>query len=95
MCESGNVATLQDLDMMDAANFSYDEACQYLAQLIDTALVLKEINIYGQSGERVVKVLLEYAIVADPADDKVVPKQGSIKVVDRRDESKVICERVT
>ena len=40
-------------------------------------------------------MLLDYAIVADPADDKVVPKQGSIKVVDRRDESKVICERAT
>ena len=30
-------------------------------------------------------VLLEYAVVADPADDKVVPKQGCIKVVDRKD----------
>ena len=40
-------------------------------------------------------LLLEYAIVADPADDSVVPKQGSIKVVDEDDESKVICERAT
>ena len=40
-------------------------------------------------------MLLDYAIVADPADDKVVPKQGAIKVVNEEDESKVICERVT
>ena len=95
LCESGSVATLQDLNMQLAANFSSDESCQYLALLIDTALALKKINIRGQVGEREVKLLLEYTIVADPADDSVVPKQGSIKVVDRRDESKVICERST
>ena len=95
LCQSGSVATLQDLNMQLAANFSSDESCQYLALLIDTALALKKINIRGQVGEREVKLLLEYTIVADPADDSVVPKQGSIKVVDRRDESKVICERST
>ena len=40
-------------------------------------------------------MLIEYAVVADPADDKVVPKQGSIKVVETYPESNVICERAT
>ena len=52
-------------------------------------------NIMFQKGERLVKVLIEYALVADLADEKVVPKQGSIKVVDYYDESEVICERAT
>ena len=39
--------------------------------------------------------MIDYAVVGDPADDKVVPKQGSIKVVSYKDESKVICEIVT
>ena len=48
------------------------------------------------SGERIrVRLLIDYAVVADPADDKVVSKQGSIKVVNRREKLKVICERVT
>ena len=95
LCQSGSVASLQDLNMRYAANFSSDEACQYLAQLIDTALALEYIDIRYQKGGRKVKLLLEYAIVADPADDKVVPKQGSIKVVDADDESQIICERAT
>ena len=95
LCESGSVATLQDLYMYEAANFSSDESCQYLAQLIDTALALKKINISYQEGDRKVKLLIDYAIVADPADDSVVPKQGYIKVVSKDDESKVICERAT
>ena len=40
-------------------------------------------------------MLVEYSVVADPANDKAVPKQGSIKVVNNKDESQVICERVT
>ena len=40
-------------------------------------------------------MLLDYAVVTDPADDTVVPKQGSIKVVVEDDQSKVICERAT
>ena len=93
LCESGSVASLQDLNMVDAANFSSDEGCQYLAQLIDTALALNKIDIRGQNGDRRVKVLVKYAIVAEPADDKVVPKQGSIKV--RFGKKQVICERAT
>ena len=52
-------------------------------------------NIMFQKGERQVKVLIEYALMADLADEKAIPKQGTIKVVDYGDESKVICERVT
>ena len=42
-------------------------------------------------------MILDYAVEADPANDKVVPKQGSIKVVVRQRwvESNVICEIVT
>ena len=75
------MATLQDLDMLEAANFDSDEACQYLAQLIDTALALKLITIRGQIGERMVKLNVDY-------------EQGSIKVANRRDRQ-VICERAT
>ena len=50
LCQSGSVATLEDLNMEEAANFESDEACQYLAQLIDTAHALKKINISDQRG---------------------------------------------
>ena len=52
LCKSSNVATLKDLNMRTAANFDSDEACQYLAQLIDTAHALKNIDIYKQIGNR-------------------------------------------
>ena len=42
--------------------------------------------------KRQLRVLIEYAVEADPADDKVVPKEGCIKFVERNDESKVYYE---
>ena len=72
---------------MGVANFDSDEACQCLAQLIDIALALKYLDISYQEGKREVKVLIDYAILATPADDRVVPKQGSVMVVDKKDET--------
>ena len=37
---------------------------------------------YQEYNKRIVKVEIEYAIRADPADDLVVPKDGVIKVLD-------------
>ena len=44
LCESGSVATLEILNMCEAANFDSDEACVALAQLIDKANALKKID---------------------------------------------------
>ena len=86
LCQSGSVATLESLNMHKTADFSTDEACMYLAQLIDTALALKELDIsYQKKGTRSVKLIIEYADVSKSTDDKLVPKQGCIKVVDEFD----------
>ena len=83
LCESSNFATLEDLNMSHALNFQEKEACELLAQFIDTAPSLKKLNII-QSGEDTLKVgvLIEHAVEADPKDESVVAKQGLIRVVD-------------
>ena len=56
------------------------------------------LDFYGSTPAEEIFEALEYAIVADAADNKVVLKQGSIEVVEVHKwigESKVICERVT
>ena len=96
LCQSSNLATLKEIDMTLALDFSEDESCELICQLIDTAPCLTKCDI-GQTSrnERRVKVLIEYAVEADPEDDSVVPKQGLIKVVNSRDESKIRCQRQT
>ena len=81
LCQSSSVASLEDLNINGSADFDSDEACEYLAQLIDTALALKKLNIDGQDFDRYVKLNIDYAVVADPADDKIDHKQGSIRVI--------------
>ena len=92
LCQTSNVATLRDLDMQEAANFDSDEACEYLAQLIDSAKALKKIDISIQEGDRKVGVDLEYTVAADPADDTIVQNQGFIEVFEQYN---VLCKRIT
>ena len=40
-------------------------------------------------------MLIDYAVVADASDNKIITKQGCIKLVDIKNESEVISERVT
>ena len=78
--------------MQEAANFDSDEACEYLAQLIDSAKALKKIDISIQEGDRKVGVDLEYTVAADPADDTIVQNQGFIEVFEQYN---VLCKRIT
>ena len=43
--QSSNVATLEDLNMMFAANFDLDETCECLAEFIDSAHALRKLDI--------------------------------------------------
>ena len=89
------MATLEDLNLHSSANFESDEACMFLARLVDTANALRDLDIRWQSGERKVKVCVRYAVDADLADVKVIPKPGCIKIVYEYLQSLVICERAT
>ena len=69
---------LVSLDVKDA-NFQSDEPCSLLAQLIDTAPFLSDLNISDQTGLfRKIEVSITYAEEADG-----VIKQGSIKIMKR------------
>ena len=73
--------------MWNSSNFDSDDACQLLIQLIDTATALKIVYIVDQRGKRKIDVKITYAVHADPSDEKVVLKQGSIKVIEKYGDS--------
>ena len=66
-----------------SCNFSLDESCSLLAQLISTALDLEELRILGQRGERIVKVAIVYAVRdhVDADGQGAIAKQGTVKLV--------------
>ena len=77
--------------MSYSANFDSDAACMHLATIIDTAICLKELKIYGQKGDREVRVSIEYAMAASGDAHADASKQGCITVKAKRNDT-VICE---
>ena len=63
LCQSSNLATLKEMIMYLTFDFSLDEACELIAQLIDTATCLTECDIKQHTtNQRKVKVTIEYAV---------------------------------
>ena len=90
LCESNVCSTIKKMHFPEC-NFELDEACQYLAQLIDTAASLEHINYGDQRGPRKVVIKLDYEVLPNSDDASVVPKDGQITVHIKDDSSKVIC----
>ena len=74
--ESESIDTIESIKMDFSADFSSGRACSLLAQLIDSAPMLKEISISRQCGERKVRVELK----SDKT--KVGGEPGLIKVIE-------------
>ena len=95
LCQSSNVATIREIEIYDAFDFEMDEACELLAELIDSATLLTQYSWlkHPSTNKRDIQVVIEYALEANPEDESVVPREGLIKIVEFEDQ--VICQRPT
>ena len=87
--ESKHKNTLEKLYLYHSVDFSGDEACNALLMLINNATKLDYLRI-GQDydNKRKVKVEIDYA-------DESASGKGLIKVVDKKDTTKIICQMQT
>ena len=59
--QSSNINTIQKLTLISSCDFSSDETCALLAQVVDAAPQLTECDIYKQVGERKINAVLKLA----------------------------------
>lgn len=84
---AANIANIDAIGA-ESMNFSTQEACQAVANLIDAAPIMEELDIEYQDSERPIKIFITPATSADAAD-------GLIKITDYYDTTDVIVEMAT
>ena len=81
LLQARSISTFKRLDLRGSCDFSADETCSLLAQLIDSATELKGCIIYDQVGERKIEVELQLASSDESGAIKITNKDTKEEVL--------------
>ena len=73
--QSSSISTIKSLGLIGSCDFTSDETCTLLAELIDTATQLEDCYICDQVGER--KILADLQVASSEEESKA----GAIKFI--------------